>query len=142
MPASFNIFNQFKVRMSDGTIDVNTDVHIVALYKTLGGLSDATFSLKSEITSSEVANGNGYLTGGKTLSGISYALSGTNAKFDATDVLWSATGAISSMKAFAIYISGLGELVGWGRISTTSVSLTNTNRLTLQWNASGIYTVS
>jgi hypothetical protein len=46
------------------------------------------------------------------------------------------------MKAFAIYISGLGELVGWGRISTTSVSLTNTNRLTLQWDASGIYTVS
>ena len=142
MAATLNLYNSFKVNMANGTIDVDTDIMRVLLYQTVGGLSDLTFSSKGSISASEVANGNGYVTGGKTLSNVSYALSGANAKFDADDTFWSATGAITSMKAFVILVSGANELVGWGQLSTTSVSLTSTNRVTLQWAATGIYTVS
>lgn len=142
MAATFNIYNSFKVNMANGTIDVDTDVFRVLLYQTLSGVSDATLSSKGSLNASEVTEANGYSSSGKTLSNVSYALSGSNAKFDADDVFWSATGSITSMKAFVILVSGGNELVGWGQISTTSVSLTNTNRITLQWAATGLYTVS
>lgn len=54
---------------------------------------DATNTTLAGITKTETANGNGYTTGGATLSGVAVTTVGTNgAKFDANDVTWTATG--------------------------------------------------
>jgi hypothetical protein len=44
------------------------------------------------ITKTEVANGNGYTTGGAALTGVAVTQSGNDAKFDANDVTWTASG--------------------------------------------------
>ncbi len=74
-------------------------------------------------------------------------ISGSNAKFDACDIWWSANGgSITSIAAFVILASnatsGNSVLVGWGKVSDSAVDITNTNRITLQWASTGIYTVS
>lgn len=53
---------------------------------------DATNTTLAGITKTEVVNGNGYTTGGATLSGVNVTTITTNdAKLDAEDVTWSAT---------------------------------------------------
>ena len=62
---------------------------------------DATHTTLAGITKTEVASGTGYTTGGQALTGISVSTVLTNgAKFDANDVVWSASsGAIAASYA-------------------------------------------
>lgn len=56
------------------------------------------------ITKSEVANGNGYTTGGATLANVAVTTVTTNdAKFDADDVTWAASGAALSATKAILY---------------------------------------
>jgi hypothetical protein len=147
MAATFTVYESFKKNMQNGTLDMDTDVLKVVLWQTLSGVSIPTASLAGSLTSTQVTNGNGYTTGGKTLSNTSVTISGSNAKFDADDTWWSANGgSIQNMAAFTIQLtngtSANAVLVGWGQLSTTAVSITNTNRVTLQWASTGLYTVS
>lgn len=54
---------------------------------------DASHATLAATGGTEVANGDGYTTGGATLSGVAVTTVATNdAKFDANDASWSATG--------------------------------------------------
>ena len=82
-------FNAFGQRLGDGTIDL--DGHVIkACLLTSAYAPTATHTQYSDISGSEVANGNGYATGGKALTGVTWTRTGGTSKLDADDVVWPA----------------------------------------------------
>jgi len=63
-------------------------------------------------------------------------------RFDAADVVFTAsTASAFSVKYAAIYVSG-GKALCWCQLSTSGFSVTASNTLTIQMNASGIWELS
>jgi len=86
MAISSAICTSFKEELLGGVHDLDTDVLKIALFTSSASL-DATTTVYSSVN--EVANGNGYTTGGETLAGATITSSGTTAFVDFTDVTWS-----------------------------------------------------
>jgi hypothetical protein len=81
------ICNSFKQEILQGVHEAS-DEYMIALYPSSATLSKATTAYSS---SGEVANGNGYDTGGKLLVGFSVTLDGDTAILDwTTDPSWAA----------------------------------------------------
>jgi len=90
--AAYNKFNVFTKDLAELVHDFktgNTQVYKVMLTNTA---PVATNSIYSDISSNEVANGNGYTTGGATTTMTSSTASGVE-KVTATDVSWTGSGA-------------------------------------------------
>lgn len=80
--------SSFKQQILLGEHDLDTDVLKIALYTSTATLGASTTVYT---TSDEVANGNGYTTGGNTLAGATVSLSGTTAYVDFSDTTWAAS---------------------------------------------------
>ena len=103
----------FKAEILDEGHDLVADTIKIALFTSSASLGAATTAYS---TSNEVANGNGYATGGVELTSRSVGTSGTTAYFDAADPSWTsatftANGAMiynssNSDKAIAILAFG------------------------------------
>lgn len=76
----------FKSEILGGTHDLDTDTIKIALFTSAASLDASTTAYS---TSNEVANGNGYTTGGNTLTGAVISSSGTTAFVDFSDSTWS-----------------------------------------------------
>lgn len=85
------IFNSFFVDHANGTIDMDTDTFKVMLCTS--SYSPSKLHNRRDDITNEVANGNGYTTGGATLASVTFTQDDTNdlAKFDAADVTWAAS---------------------------------------------------
>jgi len=88
MAISQAMCSSFKQQLFLGEHDLDTDVIKIALYTSAATLGASTTAYT---TSDEVANGNGYTTGGNTLTGASVSLSGTTAFVDFSDTTWAAS---------------------------------------------------
>ena len=103
----------FKAEILDEQHDLVADTLKIALYTSSASLGATTTAYS---TTNEVANGNGYATGGVTLSSKAVTISGVKACFDAADPSWTsasftANGAMiynssNSNKAIAILAFG------------------------------------
>jgi len=103
----------FKAEILDEVHDLVADTIKIALFTSSASLGAATTAYS---TSNEVANGNGYATGGVELTSRAVATAGTTAYFDAADPSWAsatftANGAMiynssASDKAIAILAFG------------------------------------
>jgi hypothetical protein len=95
----------------------------------------------NDVSASEVSC-SGYSAGGKSLASEAVTLSGNNAKFDALDTTWSSLSCTSEPNYAIVYkynaSAALAYLVGYWQISTA----TNGGDYTLQWNTSGIVTIT
>ena len=90
MAVTVSLFNHTAKRFADGA-NAAGDTYKVALYTAV--TFDATATTLAGVTKTEVANGDGYTTGGVALTGVAVTTTDTNgAKFDANDASWSATG--------------------------------------------------
>ena len=91
MAISTSMTTSFKSGLMSGLHDFdNPGGHTfkIALYTSSATLGASTTAYSS---SDEVANGNGYTTGGETLTSVSPTTSGTTAYVDFADVTWSAS---------------------------------------------------
>lgn len=86
MAISQAMCSSFKQQLLLGEHDLDTDTIKIALYTSSATLGASTTAYT---TSNEVASGNGYTTGGNTLTGASVSLSGTTAFVDFSDTTWS-----------------------------------------------------
>lgn len=86
------VYNSFKQKIQDGSIDLDTDTIKVALVTSSYTVSQDDHEDYADITN-EVANGNGYATEGATLANAAVTKDNTNnrGKFDADDVSWAAS---------------------------------------------------
>ena len=94
----------FKKRCLLGDHHLDSDNIYIALYTSSATLSAAT---DGYITSNEVANGNGYTTGGNALASKAVTENSTSGVFDAADPEW--TSATFTARGALIYNKTLGD---------------------------------
>jgi hypothetical protein len=148
------IFNTFKEKMADGTLDMDTataDYWKCALL-TSAYTYDATDSVWSDLSANEVSTTNtGYSAGGisLTVGDSGWSRSGGTVTFDSsTNPQWTAGSAGLTAKWAIIYGNNAStkDLVCAVDLNTDSgsatVSATTGNNLTITWNASGIFSIS
>lgn len=91
MAISTSMVTSFKSELMSGLHDFDNpggNTFKIALYTSSATLGASTTAYSS---SDEVANGNGYTTGGENLTSVSPTTSGTTAFVDFADVTWSAS---------------------------------------------------
>ncbi len=147
-PGALVFFNSFKEYVADGTFDLNTDTFVATLHTSTFSPNVSTMTVAADLTN-EVANGNGYTTGGNTLAGVTYAQTAGTGKFDANDTAW--TGASAGFVARYLVIRKNGTanarvnpLVGYMLLDSApaDVSFAAGNTVTVVWNAAGIFTLA
>lgn len=126
--------NNFVHNLSTKTLNMNTDTFKVMLSNTA---PVATNSLYSDISATELANGNGYTTGGTAVTGIGSTNSAGTESFAANAVTFtSATGNMGPFRYVTLYDSTAGVLMEtWDYGS--SVTLDGTAAETFTWTPTG-----
>src|SRR5271170_6775473 len=114
--AAFNKFNALVQTFANGTINLNTDTLKVTLSNTA---PVATNSLYGDISSNEVANGNGYTTGGVSVTSQSSSQTGGILSLTGTlaNPTWTATGSMGPFRYVVMYDNTATTpnkpLIGW-----------------------------
>jgi len=139
--SAFKVYNEAKQKFLNGSIDLDTDVLKMGLFKSTSNTSTFTLSAASELTSP--VNAAGY-KGAQTLTAS--VVAGANAstfKFTFANVIFSASGSdVTSIMYAVIYVSG-GEAICWSKLSASIFSVTDGNTLTITANATGgAFTIS
>ena len=131
--------NVGRTDLLNGTYDLDSDTFKMALFTSSSNLGASTTTYAG--VTNEVANANGYTTGG---SSVTLSLSGTTTvTVDSTDVTWTASGGSITARFAAIYEVG-GRVLCYCLLDSTPADVTATdgNTLTVQINASGVFTLS
>lgn len=144
----WKLYDAAKLYLADGTFDLNTNTYKCALFTSSSNANTLTNSTLSDLTN-QVSNANGYTTGGNTLTSVTWTQSSGTATFDAANTTWTASGGSITARFAVIYQSGtvnavVDALVCVCLLDTTPADVTATtgNTLTIEFNASGIFTVS
>jgi flagellar capping protein FliD len=114
--AAFNKFNQFVADLASGVHQLQTGTTHVLKVALTNSAPTATNTVLANIT--EVANGNGYTTGGISVGTITGAqTSGTFKLTGGTDPVWTASGAGFTARYAVLYndspTSPADPLIGW-----------------------------
>lgn len=148
MTASITVYQSFAEYIADGTIDLDTDTFKVTLHSSSYTPSASTHTVYADLTN-ELSTANGYTNGGGTLASVTWTRSGGTATFDAADFVWTASGGSITARYAVIRKDGtanaiVSPLVAYILLDTTPADVTATagNTFTLQWNASGIFTLA
>lgn len=141
----WKLYDSAKEYIGDGTIDLDTHTFKCALFTSSSNANTLTNATLASLTN-QVANANGYTTGGNTLASVTWTQTGGTATFDAADTTWTASGGSITARYAVIYddTAASDELLCVCLLDTTpaDVTATNGNTLTIQFNASGIFTLS
>ena len=133
------MFHEAMLNIGNGLIDL--DSHTFKAVLTNVAPSQANNTLLADIT--QIANGNGYTTGGVTLASVTYTESGAGTGiwvWTAADFLWTASGgSIADFRYVAIYNSTaagspLMLYIDYGAV----VTVTNGNTFTVDVQATGL----
>ena len=132
------IYNNFKKKIMDGSIDLDTDTIKVALVT-----SSYTPNIDTHVFFSDVTNevtGTGYTAGGKTLTTpvVSADTTDDEGVFDADDTTW-ATSTITARGAVIYKSTGTSStspLIAY--IDFGSDKISSAGNFTITWNAEGI----
>jgi hypothetical protein len=136
---TISLYNHTVRRFLDGSNAVG-DTFKVRLMSS--ATFNATHTTLAQTSGTEVANGNGYTTGGATLSGVTVSTVTTNdAMFDANDVTWTASGGSISAVAAILYNATDTDsppvaFIDFGGTETAG----DGTDFKIVWNASGIIT--
>jgi hypothetical protein len=137
--ATLQLYNHTAQRFASGA-NSSTDTYKAKLLS--AGTFDATNTTLAATGGTEVANGNGYTTGGATLANVAVTTVTTNdAKFDADDVTWAISGGTVTAVAAVLYNDTDTNdppvaFIDFGG----SRSVSSGNNFVLSWNANGIFT--
>ena len=90
MPVTISLYNHTARRFADGS-NSSADTYKVSMYTSV--VFDATNTTLASAGGHETTGGTGYTAGGQILANVTVATVTTNdARFDADDVTWTATG--------------------------------------------------
>jgi len=140
---AWTVYNKAKKALANGTIQLGVNVFKMQLHTSASNASTATLSTAASVTG-EVTTGNGYTTGGKSLASATWTVgaSAGQYRFDSADLVWTATGGNIANIKFAVVKNSAGTLLMWSRLTTAQFTLTTSNTLTVQINASGYFTLA
>lgn len=140
-------YNIAKKRIGAGDILLDAGIWKIVLTGSASNASLATLSKTSQLTD-ELAVQGGYVAGGRTLSGVAWTIAGGSVKFDACDLVFTASAAdLNDIKYAIIHTSKgaavtSGFLLCWSKLSTGQFPVTTNNTLTIQMAAAGIFTLT
>lgn len=113
--------------------------------------SDTGNEVWGDVSANEIANGNGYTTGGAALTGVTLSQTGGTVKFTSSAAQWTASGTgIPAWRRGVVYYSGtlngkVNPIVGHFLGDSTPADIATTtagNTLTVTPNAAGLLTVA
>lgn len=132
------IYNRFKANLMNKEVDMEGDTVKVALLNDSHSFT-ATHNVWAEVSANELANGNGYTTGGATLANKAVTQASTT-KFDADDTAWTS----SSFTAYhaVIYDDTLGNDDLIASIDFGGAQTVTSGTFTISWHADGIITLA
>jgi hypothetical protein len=138
--ATFNKFNSFVEALAEKVHNLSSDTLKVVLTNTAPVATDTGLA---NIT--EIANGNGYTTGGATSAQVSSAQTSGTYKLVLTDVTFTATGgSIGPFRYVVLYndTATNNELIGYYDYGT-NITITSGNSFTVDFDGSnGVLTLS
>jgi hypothetical protein len=130
-----------RTRILNGTFDFDTDTYKVALFLSTSNIGAGSTTYAG--VTNEHANANGYTTGGVSIGALTLSGTTTVTVDDPADVVWTASGG-SITARFAVLYENAGDVVAYCLLDSTpaDVTATDTNTLTIAFNASGIFTLA
>jgi hypothetical protein len=146
---AWTVYNLAKKKIGNGTISLAATTFRMSLFTSAS--SGAGNSARGVFNSldDEIADGNGYSTSGKGLSGETWTVGTSNSqyRFDVTDPVWTASGGnIAGIKYAVIWVSAAASanrhLLCYSQLTSSAFTLSSGNTLTLQINASGVLTLA
>lgn len=145
MTASISFYDNWKAAVDEAVL--RTATVKVTLHSSTYTFS-ASHSVYADLTN-ELSTANGYTNGGQALASITWGQTSGTATFDAADTAWTASGGSIVARRAVIRVVGtinsqVDPLIASVLLDTTPADVTATsgNTLTLQWNASGIFTLA
>lgn len=136
---AWQLTNSGRTSLLDGTFDLDTDTFKMALFLSTSNIGAGSTTYAG--LTNEHANGNGYATGGES---VTLSLSGTTTVTgDCTDAVWTASGG-SIVARFAVIYEVGGRVLCYCLLDDTPADVTATagNTLTVQISGSGIFTLA
>lgn len=139
MPVTVSLYNHTAKRFADGSNAVG-DTYKVKLLT--AATFDATHTTLAATGGTEATTGTGYTAGGQALAGVAVTTITTNdAKFDADDVTWTASGgAITASYAILYNDTDTNDPPVAFVNFDGSQSASDGTDFIIVWNASGIFT--
>lgn len=138
--SAWRVYNEAKKYMLTADLDLNAATMRIKLVKATASANVVNYALSTfaSITGLPANTSIKALT-----SPIVTALNGSaTIKFDATDMVFTASGGdATSVKYAVIGISG-GKALAWCLLTATPIAITSGNTLTIAFNANGIFTLS
>lgn len=133
--------NNTRTYLLNGTFDLDTDTFYMALFQSTSNIGAASTTYAG--VTNEVANANGYTTGGVSMGALTLSGTTTVTVDDPADVVWTASGGSITARFAVIYESG-GNVLCYCLLDSTPADVTATtgNTLTVALNASGIFTLA
>lgn len=145
----WKLYDSAKKYLGDGTADMDNTTNMnVALFLSTSNANTLTNDVYGDLTN-EHANANGYTTGGQALTGETWTDTAGTTKFDCDNPVWTASGGSITARFAVIYVNAtvnsvVKPLIAVMLLDTTPADVTATdgNTLTLNINASGVFTAS
>ena len=145
-PGPWTAYHGFKLRLCDGTFDLNSNTFKVALVASGYTPVVATHALFADITN-ELATANGYTAGGATAANPTVTLSAGTVSFDTDNVSWTASGAGITARYAVLYAVGtlngsVNPLVAYMLLDSAPADVTTSATNTLTINIANIMQVA
>lgn len=137
--ASFNKFNSFVEAVGRKLHNLNADTLKVALTNSAPSASNTQLS---DIT--QIANGNGYTTGGTAVGSNAYSQTSGTGKLTGNDVVFTASGSMGPFRYAVLYndTASNDELIGWWDYGS-SITLASGETFTVDFDGTtGILTLA
>lgn len=143
---SFVVFSEHVRDVAERVVNLASDTFKCALISSAWTPAQSTDASYTTISTYEIANGNGYTTGGATLTGVTVSDQSTGTKFDCNDITFTASGGSIVARYALIYDDTTAgkRVVAYCLLDTTpaNVTLTAGNTMTITIPAAGIYVAS
>lgn len=136
------LYNAAKKYIGNGTLVLGTTAFKLKLTTSASNASTFTLSTFAAVTGEISARG-GYVANGKALATMIWTVgaSAKQYKFSSADVVFTASGSSLINVKFAVIGFSGGKALCWSKLTTSQFTVTSPNTLTIQMNASGIFTM-
>lgn len=135
-------YNQFLLQLGNGTLDLDSHSFKAALMSPSFAFNAAN-AVWADVSSTEITAGNGYTSGGKVLTSVTYTQSSGVATFDFADPEWlAAGGSISNAAYMVIYDDTVaGDPLMFALNLGSTLTAVNGARLVVQLPPTGFFTI-
>ncbi len=146
MAVTINRYDQFPEYFGDGSIDLDDDTFKLELYNSSHVFTQADND-RADISANALATGNGYTNPGQNLSSVMWTNSGGTITFDAANVTWTASGGSIGPATDGVIYDDTStvpatDLLAYSVDFDGAQTAGDGTTFNVNWNASGIFTVS